>query len=174
MSDKVKLTIRPAQFPEDLHFVSSLFQAYALSLPIDLSFQKFENELASLPGKYSSENGGALYLASTTSSAAVTDRSESNEQIVGCACLRAFSAPDVCELKRLYITPESRGLGAGRKLLQQSIDKAKESGYKEMLLDTLPTMIAATAMYKGFGFEVVDKYYDSPVEGTVFMRLKLV
>jgi ribosomal protein S18 acetylase RimI-like enzyme len=173
MSDKVELTIRPAQFPEDLQFVSDLFQAYAISLPIDLSFQNFEHELASLPGKYSPENGGALYLASTPSSNAISDPSKSNREIVGCACLRAFAAPNICELKRLYITPESRGLGAGRKLLEQTINRAKELGYKEMLLDTLPSMVAARAMYKRFAFEIVDKYYDSPIEGTVFMRLRL-
>lgn len=161
---KPALTIRQAQFPQDLNIVTSLFSAYVASLGIDLSYQNFEQELSNLPGKYAESNGGALLLASEQSFL---------DKIIGCACLRGFSPPDKGEVKRFYILPESRRLGAGRKLLECIIEKARKHGYKELYLDTLDTMTPARNLYSSFGFEEVDNYYGSPLKGTIFYRLKL-
>lgn len=176
--NKSSLTIREARFPQDLEVVTELFTVYAKSLGIDLSYQNFEHELASLPGKYSSSNGGALFVVcvpspNPSSTASNSSSKSPNQQVIGCVCIRAFNPPDICELKRLYIAPESRGLGAGRMLLEAAIIEAKNLGYKEMLLDTLPSMVAARRMYRAFGFEEVEKYYESPIEETSFMRLML-
>jgi ribosomal protein S18 acetylase RimI-like enzyme len=175
MAEESSIVIRQAEFPKDLYQVTVLFRAYANALNIDLSFQKFEEELASLPGKYSPLTGGALFLATlklpydaTPGSALMTQ-----ENVIGCACLRALNPPGTCELKRLYLTKESRGLGLGRKLLQCSIEQAKALGYKEIVLDTLPEMIAARKMYRGAGFVDMEKYYDTPLEGTIFIKLTL-
>lgn len=177
MTDKAAVTLRPAIFPQDAEVVIELFAAYAKSLEIDLSFQNFEEELASVPGKYAPTNGGSLFLAcvSHPSSEAAKQSALSlrDGQVIGCAALRAFNPPRTCEIKRLYVTPESRGLGAGRMLLEAIIERAKEFGYKEMLLDTLPSMVEARKMYKSFGFEEVENYYESPIAGTCFMRLTL-
>ncbi|ORY10054.1 acetyltransferase [Clohesyomyces aquaticus] len=162
----------PAKFPDDHTLVSCLFTAYAESLEIDLAFQNFAQELSSLPGKYAPENGGALLLARSPPQIASADTSQPQTPI-GCVALRAFAPPRICELKRLYIVPDARGLGAGRKLLEAVIGKAREMGYKKILLDTLPSMVAARKMYAAFGFEEVEKYYESPIEGTCFMRLRL-
>lgn len=169
-----KVVVYEAEFPRDTNVVSTLFTAYAKSLPIDLSFQNFDAELSSLPGKYASSMGGTIFLShksflETGAAATVLQDLE----VIGCAALRAFNAPHSCELKRLYITPESRRLGSGRKLLESAIAKAKQMGYAEMLLDTLPRMTAARKMYADYGFEEREKYYDSPIEGAVFMKLKL-
>lgn len=108
--------IRHAEFPEDRDKVARLFRAYAESLNVDLSFQKFEEEVASLPGNYSPLTGGALLLAALKPSQDGIPGSghSRDENIIGCACLRALNPPGTCELKRLYITEESRGLGVGR------------------------------------------------------------
>jgi ribosomal protein S18 acetylase RimI-like enzyme len=207
-AEKPAVSIRPAFFPQDHSTVSTLFTAYAASLQIDLSFQSFEHELASLPGKYDEQNGGALFLASIPTSAAnnttisasfpsslaktVKEGDPVNptenavhieEKVIGCAAVRSLPLPNlssspsfqhrICELKRLYTLPTHRNLGAGRLLMATIIHQAQSMGYTEMLLDTLPTMLDAIKMYKAFGFEVVDKYYESPIEGTCFMRLRL-
>ena len=153
------IEVLPATFPADREKIVALFTAYAKSLNIDLAFQSFDEELSQLPGKYASEEGGALLLASDPAS-----------RIIGCVAIRAFSRPETCELKRLYVVPEARGMGAAQRLMDAVIVKAQELGYTSMLLDTLASMEAARKLYERYGFEQIDKYYDNPVEGTVFMR----
>ncbi|KAF2127681.1 acyl-CoA N-acyltransferase [Dothidotthia symphoricarpi CBS 119687] len=164
---KPAVDIRPAMFPNDRTIVGELFLAYAQSLPISLDFQNFEHELAGLPGKYAVGNGGALYLAYTTSST-----EPFSEQVIGCVAIRPFTPPESCELKRLYLTPESRGLGVSKILMDAALCKAKELGYKEMLLDTLRSMTPARRLYEGYGFVETEEYYKS-VEDAVFYRLVL-
>lgn len=153
----------PAEFPRDQEVVAALFAAYADSLNIDLSFQNFDDELSQLPGKYATEKGGTLLLARDSSS-----------EVIGCVAIRAFSPHEkTCELKRLYIIPEARGMGAAQQLMDAAIERARQLGYRGMLLDTLASMKAARALYTRYGFKEVEKYYDNPIEGTVFMRLVL-
>lgn len=152
--------IRPAVSADDLAEVARLFNAYAASLEIDLGYQDFTGELAGLPGKYAAP-AGALLLA----------RDEAGEAI-GCVGLRSLG-DGVCEMKRLFVAPEGRGLGLGRALMNAVAEEARRLGYREMRLDTLPTMAAAQSLYRQAGFEPVPPYYDTPVEGTVFMRLAL-
>jgi ribosomal protein S18 acetylase RimI-like enzyme len=57
--------------------------------------------------------------------------------------------------------------------MQAVTEQARRQGYREMRLDTLPTMAAAQRLYRQAGFEVIPPYYDTPVDGTVFMRLTL-
>jgi len=173
-AELLKVVVEEAQFPRDVEVVTQLFTSYAASLGIDLSYQSFTTEVQSLPGKYASSDGGALFLAVktdiTSTPASPTQRPS---EVIGCVALRAFNAPQSCELKRLYITPDNRRFGAGRKLLERVIEEAKKVGYEEMLLDTLENMTAARKMYREYGFEECEKYYQTPVEGTAFMRLKL-
>lgn len=159
------ITVRPAEFPHDRDVAAALFAAYAESLNIDLSFQNFSDELSQLPGKYAAKKRGALFLASGTTSSP-------ENRVVGCVALRTFSS-DICELKRLYIVPEARGMGAAQCLMDAAIAKARELGYSYMLLDTLASMTAARKLYARYGFAEGDKYYDNPIDGTVFMRAAL-
>ncbi|OAT13840.1 acetyltransferase [Blastomyces gilchristii SLH14081] len=78
-----------------------------------------------------------------------------------------------CELKRLYVTPAARGLGVGKALVNAMLAVARQIGYEEVRLDTLPDMREAIAMYRGMGFGVVEKYYETAIEGTVFLGLRL-
>ncbi|TKA83812.1 hypothetical protein B0A55_00011 [Friedmanniomyces simplex] len=147
--------------PQDLADTAELFKAYAASLGIDLTFQDFSTELANIPGKYAAPTG-ALLLA----------RNAKGEAI-GCVGLRPLSQPGYCEMKRLYVAPQGRGAGLGRALAERLVREAARLGYRVMRLDTLQQMSSARALYRSLGFREVEAYYETPVEGTIFLELKL-
>jgi ribosomal protein S18 acetylase RimI-like enzyme len=153
--------VTPARIPTDLPALTQLFRAYAASLPIDLGYQGFDGELASLPGKYAPP-AGALLIARNT-----------NGEALGCVAMRPLEAPGVCEMKRLYVAPQGRGLGLGKALALAIIEAARAAGHREMRLDTLPHMRQAQALYRDLGFSEIAAYYDTPIEHTVFMSLRL-
>ena len=160
-----KLTISPARGERDISSIKSLFTSYAASLNIDLAFQSFQDELASLPGKYSPQNGGEILLA----------RNAFGESI-GCVALRSLAGGkenSCCEMKRLYVAPAGRGLGLGKDLAVAIISIGREFKYKMMKLDTLPTMTAALALYSKLGFVETDAYYETPIAGTHFLAKHL-
>ena len=82
-------------------------------------------------------------------------------------------AADVCEIKRLYLAPEARGLGLGRELGAAVLAEARRIGYREARLDTLPMMAAAIALYRRAGFVEIAAYYATPVAGTRFFACAL-
>ncbi len=143
----------------NLQYIRQLFKEYANSLKISLDFQDFDQELAGLPGAYMSPDG-CLLLA------------DWDKQVAGCVALRKL-CDNICEMKRLYIRPQFRGLGIGKSLAETVIKQAVVMGYSRMRLDTLPTMEAARAMYSSLGFKEVNAYCYNPIEGTVFMELQL-
>lgn len=145
--------------PEQIAAIRSLFEEYAASLNIDLCFQGFDDELATLPGLYAPPRG-RLFLASSTGGFA------------GCAALRPIDSV-VCEMKRLYVRSPYRDRGLGRELAQRLITAARSIGYSAMRLDTLPSMPAAIRLYELLGFVRRPAYYNTPVRGTVFMELLL-
>jgi ribosomal protein S18 acetylase RimI-like enzyme len=155
------ISILPARSQHDLTAVTSLFEAYAAALDVDLSYQDFATELASLPGKYAPPRG-ALLLAT-----------DDQRQAIGCVALRPMEEEHRCEMKRLFVAPAGRGRGLGRSLVEALIQEAKRIGYRQMCLDTLPTMAAAQGLYRKFGFEPIPAYYASPIEGTAFLGLSL-
>lgn len=139
--------------------IRQLFLEYAESLGVDLNFQDFESEINSLPGKYEPPDG-ILILASV------------NGKSAGCVALRRLSK-DICEMKRLYIRDEYRGLGIGKKLIVMIIEEAKKLKYRYMRLDTLPTMKKAQELYASLGFYDIEPYVYNPIEGTRFLELIL-
>jgi ribosomal protein S18 acetylase RimI-like enzyme len=150
--------IAPVRTPEDLAATIALFRAYAASLDVDLAYQGFESELAAMPGKYAPPDG-ALLLA----------RNADGREL-GCVALRPLEIARCCEMKRLYVTPEGRGRRVGTGLIETLVSVAQRIGYREMRLDTLPSMAGAQSLYRELGFEVIEPYYDTPVSGTLFMR----
>lgn len=158
MTDASAFTIHHVQNAGDLADAIRLFRAYAESLPIDLAYQGFEAEMAGMPGKYASPRGVLLIARNGAGRA------------VACAALRPIEPDGACEMKRLYVTAEGRGFGLGKRLVETLFDEARRIGYREMRLDTLPSMTEAIALYRRFGFEPMAPYYDTPIEGTLFMR----
>jgi putative acetyltransferase len=77
-----------------------------------------------------------------------------NELVVGGAGIIHTTglAADTCELVKLYLSPEVRGKGIGKALMERCIDAAKKAGYKKVYLETMPELIAAIPMYEQFGF----------------------
>jgi len=144
---------------EYLATVRDLFAEYAHAIEVDLCFQGFDRELTELPGGYAPPTG-RLLLATDGATAA------------GCVALRKIG-DGICEMKRLYVRPEFRGVGLGRRLAETIIAAAREIGYDRMRLDTLGSMQAAIGLYESLGFQRVARYYDNPSSCAVFMELKL-
>lgn len=163
MSAPPPIQIKPARSSSDLCTMHCLFRAYANSLKIDLAYQGFAAELATLPGAYAPPRGELLLAISPSA----------GDQALGCVCLRPILPDGCCEMKRLYVSPEGRGRGLGRALVEAVVGVARRMGYRFMRLDTLPTMVEATALYRSIGFRPVEPYYDTPVEGTVFLEREL-
>lgn len=93
-------------------------------------------------------------------------------QIGGCAGLRKIDE-GVCEMARLFIRPQFRGRGLGRRMAADLLQKAQEMGYRTVRLHTLPSMREATALYRTLGFEEIPPYGENPVEGAIFMAFDL-
>ena len=153
------LRIEPSESLQDIAAARMLFEEYAASLGVDLGFQGFAAELANLPGDYAQPDG-CLLLA------------REGDEPAGCIALRKIES-GLCEMKRLYVRPQFRKSGLGRKLAEAIITEAKQRGYRRMLLDTMPMMQAAAALYVSLGFREIAPYRYNPVAGTKFMELKL-
>lgn len=146
------IKIAPA---DDYDVVRELLREYAEGIGVDLSFQDFENEVASLATFYD-----RILVA------------RSDDDVAGCVALRHIS--DItCEMKRLYVRPAFRGSGTGRALAVGIIEEARRRGYTRMRLDTLPTMREAFALYESLGFHSIAPYRHNPVDGTKYLELEL-
>jgi len=128
-------------------------------LGIDLTFQGFDEEIHTLPGKYALPKG-RLYIA-------VCD-----DDLAGCIALRPLDEK-CCEMKRLFVRPQFRGLKIGRLLIDTIIAEAKNMQYEYMVLDSLPSLEKAVSIYKSMGFRETEPYYNNPISGAVYLRLDL-
>ena len=138
----------------------SLFREYEAWLNLDLCFQGFEDELAGLPGKYALPYGRLLLAYQ-------------DEQSAGCIALRKLPN-NICEMKRLFVRNDFRGLKVGVQLIEKLITDAREIGYEKMRLDTYPAKMGkAVSLYESHGFRKIEPYYDNPHDGVLFMELEL-
>ena len=153
------LSISDASSGDALLQARALFEEYAASLGIDLSFQDFVAELATLPGKYAPPRG-RLLLACW------------NGEPARCVALRPLQ-DGIGEMKRFYVRPDYRGLGIGRALAERIIREACDAGYNRMRLDSLDSMESALQLYRQLGFRDVPPYRSNPVPGAVFLELPL-
>jgi ribosomal protein S18 acetylase RimI-like enzyme len=148
------MTIRPAT-TADLDSIRMMLREYAAWLEVDLCFQNFEEELVALPGEYAPPRGRLLIA-----------------ECAGCVALRAIDE-HICEMKRLYVRPEHRGSGLGRRLVEAIISEARQIGYRRMRLDTMPKMDRAQGLYASLGFCEIGAYRFNPEPGARFLELEL-
>lgn len=69
---------------------------------------------------------------------------------------------DTCELVKMYLLPEARGLGVGRLLINKALSFAQEAGYRQVYLETMPELRKAVSVYEKFGFQ----YLSAPMGNT--------
>src|SRR2546428_11449686 len=153
------MEIGQAVTPGQVAEARALFREYERSLGIDLCFQGFEQELASLPGAYAPPSG-RLLLA--------TD----GGALAGCVALRPLD-DSACEMKRLYVRPEFRGRRAGRRLAESVVAEARSIRYARLRLDTPPFFEDAITLQRALGFVEIAPYTTNPVPGALFMELAL-
>ena len=154
------VTLTQPADPEALATVRELFLEYSCSLGVNLEFQDFENELATLPGDYA-EPRGAILVAQVDGA------------VAGCCALRPLDSSDyanAAEMKRLYVRKAFRGFGLGRQLVEATLDAARRAGYASVLLDTLDDMESARALYTELGFEEIPPYYHNPIAGAHYLK----
>ena len=143
--------------PERIDDLRTLFREYADWLNVDLCFQDFEAELARLPGEYAPPKGRA-FLA------------EVDGRLAGCVGLRPLD-DGWCEMKRMYVRPDARGLGLGRQLAERIVAEGRALGYAGMRLDTLDRLAAARAIYGSMEFRETEPYYSNPLDGVRYYGL---
>ncbi|MDR7379856.1 GNAT superfamily N-acetyltransferase [Rhodoferax ferrireducens] len=151
--------VSPTQ-AEELDATRAIFQEYAGQLGVDLCFQSFDEELATLPGEYAAPRG-ALLLALV------------DGELAGCCALRPLDSADYAnasEMKRLFVRKAFRGFGLGRQLAEAALDAARAAGYSCVLLDTLDDMEAARTLYEELGFAEVPPYYHNPIPGAHYLK----
>ena len=150
------IRLRTPSSPHDWQEARRLVKEYAASLTVDLCFQNFDHELSHFEEEYGPPDG-AFFLA---------------ERSLGCGGMRRF-AEGVAEMKRLYVVPAARGKGVGDALARRIIVEARGLGYRKLVLDTLPQMKAAQALYRELGFREIASYRHNPVGGTLYFELTL-
>ena len=139
-----------ATAPADIALVRELFAEYARIVDQPCCFVDFDRELASLPGEY------RLFLADGA----------------GCVGVRFLDAR-TAEMKRLYVRGTHRGRGLGRALAQAAIEVSREAGCERIVLDTLPKMKEAQALYAALGFRRIEPYLRVPTPGALCFELRL-
>lgn len=153
------IELRQAASAAEIADVRALFREYHRWVDEPCCFAGFEAELAGLPGEYAPP-AGRLLLASEAGAPA------------GCAALRRLDAR-TGEMKRLYVRPAFRARGLGRRLAEAVISAAREAGYASLVLDTLPKMASAIALYRALAFAPRGPYSAQPTPGAVFFELRL-
>lgn len=145
---------------DDLAAVRELFRHYADSLPFSLEYQGFRAELDGLPAPYVPPDG-CLFLA------------RQDRGAVGVVGLKPL-LPGIAEIKRLYVVPQARRGGLGRRLAERAIEEARARDYRFVRLDTQRrSMAAAMALYRRLGFAEIAPYGPNPGGGFAFFEKRL-
>ncbi len=153
----MRVAITVADGPADIAAVHALFVEYAQSLGFSLCFQNFDDELATLPGKYGPPRGRLLLARDAGGTA------------IGVVGVRPI-ADGICEMKRLYVVPAARRLQLGRRLAVAAVAAGAELGYAAMRLDTHASFTAAIPLYRSLGFGEIPPYYANPLPNVVYFE----
>jgi GNAT superfamily N-acetyltransferase len=173
LNNMSSVLIRQAVSPEDIAAVRQCFDEYTQWLDEGISFQGYQDELATLPGKYSPPDGALLIAVDS-----------GTDQVLGCVAMRPLALlPEYrttecrhsrryCEMKRLFVYPHARGRSVGRLLIKEVVALAQARGYDEVLLDTLLKMSAAIQLYRSEGFVEIEPYCHSELQGVKYFARK--
>ena len=140
--------------------VRNLIIEYTQMLNRDLSFQNIDDELKDPSKKYTASAGELLVAIE-------------NDEVVGMIAYHKHSAT-CCEMKRLYVKPKYRGMKLGEQLIQKLIELAIQSGYTEMVLDTLLPLQSAIYLYQKLGFQQCEPYYNNPMNDIIYFKKMLL
>jgi GNAT superfamily N-acetyltransferase len=154
--------VTQAHSSEDWVQARMLIQEYAAALNVDLGFQHLSDELDHLRDHYGPPGGALLFVADDANPV----------EYLGGVGVRRFDA-EAGEIKRLYVRPSGRGRGLGRVLANAIIARGQVLGYRRLVLDTLPSMREARALYVSLGFVPIAPYRFNPVAGTTFLELDI-
>lgn len=154
-----KIAIREAKSPADIAIAADLFREYQAWLDVDLCFQDFEAELSNVAEMYAAPCG-VIYIATV------------DGEDIGVGALRPVSDMR-CEMKRVYVRESARGLGIGKRIIDMLIARGEGAGYTSMVLDTLPKLKTAQAIYLALGFRKIPAYYNNPLPGVVYFEKTL-
>ncbi len=93
---------------------------------------------------------------------------ELDGEVLGCCGLLPIAGvgDEYVELVKFYLSPEARGKGIGKALMQKTIDSAKELGYKGVYLESLPHFTTAVKMYEKDGFQRLKTPIGNSIHGT--------
>lgn len=152
------LIVNPTN-PEDIAAVGRLFRDYAEWLKADICLYDFEEEMQRFPAPYVPPLG-ALFLA------------KEKGRALGAVGVRPLDN-GVCEMKRMFVRDEARGMGLGRRLAEATLAWAKDAGYRAMRLDTLPKLTSARALYESLGFTPCAPYNINPADKVLFYEKDL-
>jgi putative acetyltransferase len=155
------MTIIRAESPGHIREARRLFEEYGATLPPELWFEDFRQEVDGLPGEYAPPFGRLLLAMADDGGA------------VGCVALRRWDA-GIGELKRMFVQPAYRGRGIGKQLGLAVLDDACAMGYERVRLDTAPTMVEAIRLYERLGFRRIEPYRHYPVADVIFMEIVLL
>ena len=155
-----KVEIKQAETVEEIEQTRELFREYEKWFGLKLCFQNFDEEVENLPGKYVPPDG-RLFLAFT------------DGKLAGCIALRKLEEK-ICEMKRLFVREDFRGMKIGKILIEKLISEAELIGYEKMRLDTFPAKMGkAVELYSSYGFYEIEPYYHNPYGETLFMELQI-
>ena len=161
------LNIVPATAAKDLEDARILFGEYSGLVAEALCFQNFDQEIEALPGEYAPP-GGVLLIARDDNAAAGWKK----DAAAGCVALRRLDDA-TGEMKRMYVREAYRGSGLGRRLALAVIDEARKRNYKRVVLDTLPKLASAIALYRDIGFRDIGPYLANPTPGAICFELRI-
>jgi GNAT superfamily N-acetyltransferase len=92
-------------------------------------------------------------------------------KIVGSVALYPIDA-GTCELRKMYLAREARGLGAGKRLLEHALRRAEELGFRRIVLETATALEEAIALYTRYGFRPYQPQHQSKrCNGAYFLNL---
>lgn len=141
----VRTAIRPIEAGDDARIASIIRTVMPEYGAVGDGYSILDAEVDAMAEAYA--GAGAAYFVALV-----------DDEVVGGAGIGPLvgGPPDVCELKKMYLLREARGLGLGRRLMERCLEAAREAGYERCYLETLRHMTEARGLYESRGFRALD------------------